>query len=222
MGWSVNDTKQGVLPYAKFLSSNKNINLLKMTMNVTTLNGLNKIAADANRESGLAGAHTHDKIRLFFHYAKYDYKRKFANKNLDYTFIEGVGAFANDFVGSLVYGMWTGYKDQSLSSSLHDGDYIQWDLPITGIKGGSMDGVDDIYDSFAIAVGWASTVTYHNGSVGMHGSGLKLGHFESVLKMNKSVQWQNFYGDDKGTIHLNFDFKAPSRTINKDVRYGFD
>ena len=81
-----------------------------------------------------------DKIRYYNSGNKYDIKSSLLKGRI-YSYVDGVGIIESDFIGNMFYGASMGNL-QTLGGCLHDGDFLQ------------DTGIDDVFDSHAIIVGY--------------------------------------------------------------------
>jgi hypothetical protein len=159
------------------------------TINIQTLESLRQEAVSTLKGRWLSPLDL-DKLKYFNNGSKYDIKSK-QLRSFTYTYLEGVGLTESDYIGNVFYGSVIS-NFESLSSALHDGDLLQ------------RTGVDDVFDSHAIIVG------YKFGK-----KALTLSTFQSVqrVQLDKFSTSQGRYSQQYN-LSINKGSKWQDQTIN--------
>ena len=143
--FTINDKPQSLRKFAQYVSVNKDEKLLGKAVYITSLDNVNSFISEAKKEfpNGLS---IKDKILYWNHKKKYDYKHTQA-KDFPLVYIKDIGIFESDHIGNIAYANVMG---SPYAQSFHDGDFLQKNLKTTL---GSLNGIDDPYDSYSIAIG---------------------------------------------------------------------
>jgi hypothetical protein len=210
---SINNSNIVIKKYAKFLSANSNLELLKKAVFVTNLLEIGSKMDESDKYAGGTNLICQECVlnRYWGHGDIMDYKSQVAN-GMKLTYIEGIGIFESDFVGNLIYGWaWGGY-DHSLSTFLGYGDFLSDDMKFKTGKGIvlDIDKVDDVYDGYAIALGSIMRELYSTSGVGLK-------NFNNIiLDFNKKTNHsKTFYGDDSSNNEYNITYKVNGKKKKK-------
>ena len=166
--FTINNQEQSLRKYAELISVNPDETLLKKAVHITGLNSINSFLRRAKKQfpNGLTLL---EKVLYWNHGKKYDYKFTQAH-GYPLVYVKDIGLIESDHIGNMVFG---NIMQKFLLQALHDGDYIQNGINTTI---GNLKGIDDPYDSYAIAVGAIS------------GDFFTQDDFWRLFDFNKSVQ----------------------------------
>jgi hypothetical protein len=160
---SLNGENVVMRQFAQFIYSNSDKEKLKKAVHMTSVNDIGKFIRMGDKySSGNLISMEGMVYKYWFHDKKMDYKSKVAEGNVA-TYIEGVGFFSSDVIGNIAYG-WAWGGHYSFAKIAGIGDFGQFNQRFR-LESGTVtevDAIDDIYDSYTIAIGWIMRKQYNS------------------------------------------------------------
>ena len=181
LGENISLTKDGKTeskPFAKFLSANTASIYFCKAINYTTTGLLEQLIDRAVAEVG-DYFNELDKATKFAHGQIYDYKSKaWGADGKQLTYIEGFGVYLSDQIGNFIYGaVISQYGDDRIIDATYDADWLQkiWNKNKY---------YDDVYDSYALALGVLSS------------GDVSKSVFHNILSFNKNIELFTHHSDE--------------------------